>query len=195
MRDEDDRHAFLAELLHDLEEFLHLVFVEAGGRFVEDQELAVHVQRTGDGHELLDGNGITGKVFTDVDVDVETGERLAGLHLAFLLVDEPEFRARFAADADVFGHREVGQQVHFLVHGADAGVFGVQRGTEFALLPVEIDRTRGGGIDARNDLDERAFPRAVFAHERVDLAGFHREIYSLESLDAEELLLNAFGLQ
>ena len=55
VRDEDDAHAGLLQLAHHVEEQLHLVFIQRGGRLVQNQDLCLNVHRAGDGNHLLNG--------------------------------------------------------------------------------------------------------------------------------------------
>ena len=53
VRDDDHRHALLGQTLHDLQHLTDHFGVERGGRFVEQHNVRVHRQRTGDGDALL----------------------------------------------------------------------------------------------------------------------------------------------
>ena len=56
--DEQHRDARRFDAIDDLEQLVDFVGVEAGGRFVEHQDLGVDLHGPGDRHELLNGEGV-----------------------------------------------------------------------------------------------------------------------------------------
>ena len=62
MRDEDDAYAPLLQLAHQLEQHGHFLVVQRGGRLVQDQHLAFHVHRAGNGHHLLHSERAVGQL-------------------------------------------------------------------------------------------------------------------------------------
>ena len=134
--DEDDRHALVAQAAHHREELLHLVGVEAGRGLVEDQHLGLDVDGTRDGHELLDRDRVLVERRARVDVDAEVQQGPAGpaIHLAH--ADRPE-APRLPAEHHVLGDGEVGDQVHLLVDGADAGGLGRRGRVELVGLTLD----------------------------------------------------------
>ena len=81
--------------------------------------------------------------------------------------------ARFAAEHDVLGDAEVGQQVDLLVHRADARGLRLARRREVHELAVEPNLAGIQSKRAGQRLDQRRLAGAVLSHERVDLAGKH----------------------
>ena len=75
--DEDDGDAARLEIAQDAEQQFDLARIEARGRFVEHEDPRVVLQRPGDRHELLDGDGIRGERPFDVDVEVQALEPFA----------------------------------------------------------------------------------------------------------------------
>ena len=116
--DEEDRHALLAQGVHDAEELLHLVRREGGGRLVHDQDAHVEGDGLGDLDGLLLGEGQPAGRLADVEPHVEPGEDLARLALHPAPVDD--LAAVAVADEDVLGDREVGEDHRLLVDGGDA---------------------------------------------------------------------------
>ncbi len=79
------------------------------------------------------------------------------------------------AEKNVLGHGQFGEQQKFLIDRRDAGAAGIVRSGKSGLRAVDQDRALGRLDDARHDLDERRFARAVLAKQRVNLAGAHVE--------------------
>ena len=77
MGDEDDGDAARLEIAHDAEQQFDFARVEARGRFVEHKDPRVVLQRPGDRHELLDGDGIGGQRPLDIDVEAQALEPFA----------------------------------------------------------------------------------------------------------------------
>ena len=73
VRDEHDGDTLAAQGPHDLEQLGDLVGVQAGRGLVEDQDLAVHVDRAGDGHELLHRDRVLAQHRARVDVQRRAG--------------------------------------------------------------------------------------------------------------------------
>ena len=57
------------------------------------------------------------------------------------------------------------------MHHGDAGSVRVAGRAEMRLLPVDQEAAGEFGVHAGDDLHQRAFSRAVFADETMDLAG------------------------
>ena len=94
--------------------------------------------------------------------------------------------ARLVAEHHVLADREVRAEVDLLVDRRDAGVLGVGRGAEDALLARDRDGALVDGVDAGQRLDQRRLPGPVLAHERVHLAGAEDEVHAVEREDARE---------
>ena len=188
VRDEHDAHALVAQAAHQGEELFHLHIVQGGGRLVEDEHLAVHVHRAGDGDHLLHGQGVFLQIARHVHGQVELLHQLprAGDH--GLAVDGVHFRHRFAADEEVLRHREVRAEVDLLIHGGNAALLGLQRGVvahgPFNALHADLARLKI--VHAGQTLDQRGLASAVFAHQRMDLALAKGEIHMVQRLDPRE---------
>ena len=169
MRHEDDRHALITQRPQHVKDHPHLGRVQAGGGFVQDQHLARDADRAGDGHDLLDGHRIAAQIAVHVDVQAIAGQRLARLGAHGAGVDQAE-PAGFVPEHQVLRDRQVGQQVHLLIDGADAQFLRLQGGPRVDRGTVQRDRAPVAAIGAGQALDQRGFSRAVLAQQSVDLA-------------------------
>ena len=192
--DEDDAHALLLEVKHELEELLHLLLVERGGGLVENEHLALHVHRPGDGHHLLHGDGAAAQLLGGAGGNVQRFENLSGAAVHGAPVDT---RALGTGDEHILRHGEVGAEGDLLVHRADACVLGILGRTDAhgSLLALEEDLPVVLFIDAGQNLDQRGFAGAVFSHQRVDLALAEGEIHILKGSHAGEILADAAHFQ
>ena len=103
-----------------------------------------------------------------------SASKCAGAPLGFRPVDAAAANPgppRIPAGADVFRHGQVGQQVAFLVHRADAEMLRMQRRVRRDGLAIEDDASRVGGVHAGEHLDQRRLAGAVLSHQRVHLTG------------------------
>jgi hypothetical protein len=93
---------------------------------------------------------------------------------------------RFAPDEDVFGDRQVRRKAQFLMHEADAERLGLRRVLRIDLAPVEYDLAAVFPHDSGENLHQSGFARAVFAHQRMNLASPRLEIHRGERPRAGE---------
>src|SRR3954470_15853238 len=177
MRDEDQGHAFVAQFAHDVEEKFGFAFVEAGGWFVKDENFGFDIEGAGDGDELLFGDGDRAERPIDVQVEAESGEGFFGALGDGAFIQESEARG-LATEQDVVGDGKCGDEIYFLVNGADAGGFGFAGGTRVDGTAGEFDGAAVGGVNASQRFDESGFAGAIFAHERVDFAGAQGEVHT-----------------
>ena len=132
--------------------------------------------------------------------DTEVGDQLVGVDVEAVarrqLADraagatdvELGGRARLAAEHDVLPHREVVGEHEVLEHHADAGVDGVGRRLEAALLTVHDDRALVGTVGAVQRLHQRRLAGPVLADDGVDRARPHREVDAVVGDHAGEAL-------
>ncbi len=135
--DEEDRHALLAQGVHDAEEPLHLVRREGCGRLVHDQHAHVERDRLGDLDGLLLGEGQAAGRLADVEPHVEPGEDLA--RLAFHAPPVDDLAAVTVADEDVLGDRQVREDHRLLVDGGDAEALRILGGGDADRRAVDAD--------------------------------------------------------
>ena len=69
------------------------------------------------------------------------------------------------------------------------------RRTRSDRFATETELTLIGGMHAGENLDERGFPGAVLAEERMDLAGANGEVHRRERHHAREALADAAELE
>ena len=100
---------------------------------------------------------------------------------AFTL-NQPAAR-QFAAEENVFRHGQIGGELHLLVNQGNACGQGIFRPFDVKRLSVDQDLTAGGSVGTCEDFHQRAFARAIFAHQRVDLTGENRQIHALERVE------------
>jgi ABC-type sugar transport system ATPase subunit len=127
----------------------------------------------------------------DIDIDVVLGEQRLGLLLHRTGVDEPE-SSRLAADIEILRHRQVRQEIHLLVDGADAQLLGVHGVAHRHGFAVKFDGPAVGLVDAGQHLDQRRLAGAVLAEQGMDFALAHREVDTVKSFQAEKALAD-FG--
>ena len=78
---------------------------------------------------------------------------------------------QLAAEVDVLGDGELGDQVELLVDDGDAVALGVARAVQHERLAVEDSSPRVVRVRAAEDLHQRALARPVLADDGVDLSG------------------------
>src|SRR5918992_1616478 len=191
VRDEEDGHAALPEVLDDAEQLLGLARGEGRGGLVHDHHARVHRQCLGDLHQLLVGDGQALHRRAGIERDAELAHELS--HLAIHLLPRDAARAveRLAPHEHVFRHVEVGEQRRLLVDHGDAAPASVARSVQLHVLAGDHDHAGVRLVNAAEDPHERALPGAVLADERVDLAGGEGEIDASEGVDAAEGLGHA----
>ena len=192
--DVDDAHALRRQIAHDLKQRLHFAVGDGGGRLVHDQYAAVEGDGLDDLHHLLLGDAQIGDQGVGVDAQIEAVEHLLGVGAHLGLVDA-EGAHGLAAQEDVFRHRHVRHQHQFLMDDGDAvGARGIDA-RDGDLLSVDEDLAFFGDVDAAKHLNQRRLARAVFAQQRVDLAGFELEVHILQGFDAGERLADVFHFE
>ncbi len=175
MRHKHDAQPFRTQAAHHLEKLSDFLLVKTRGGLVEHEEPRVEIERARDRDHLLHRDRERPEFDIDVHIKLQPGERRAGVTAQRAPVHKTKF-PRLSAEPDVLRNRERGDEIHFLVNGADARALRVLRRSGRKSRAGERNRARIGRIHAGEDLDQRRFARAVFTEERVDLARTHREI-------------------
>ena len=117
----------------------------------------------------------------DVEFGADAGEQLAGLFGA----TTPGDHAAVLAEEEVFRDGEFREERRVLVDDGKPELLHMARGGVFNEGVAEADFGAGiGRDDAAGDLDQRALARAVFAEERMHLAGAEFEVDAAERADA-----------
>src|SRR6185437_3109034 len=187
MRDEDDADAARGERAHGLEQHLDLMPVEARGRLVQDQHARGEIDRAGDRADMLDRDRIAAERRGYVDMKAVTFQqrRRPPLHLAFADDTTPGW---LAPEIEVLRHRQVRQQVHFLIDGRDAGSQRLFCRARRDLAAFEADDARIARQHAGDDLDQGRLARAVLAEQGVDFTRPQREVHAIERTQRRKTL-------
>jgi hypothetical protein len=148
--DEDDGDAALFQRFQNLEELVGLLRRQDAGRLVEDQDLAIPVERLQDLDPLLLAHG---KVADDrVGIDREPVVALQPLDLGARLADAAlDQHAALRAEHHVLDHAEGIDQHEVLVDHADAGGDRVLRIADPRRLAVDLDGAAIGLVEAVED--------------------------------------------
>ena len=193
VRGEDDCDARRGELPHDLEQRLALRGRQRRSRLVHDKDARVQRQRFGDFDQLLLADAQFGDAIFGVEVDVEPAQqRSRGLHDAASVDDRPGDQ-RLAAEEDIVGRRQFGNEIQLLMNDRDAGAFRVLDAAKTRGQPSEPDRPFVFGVHAGENLHQRALAGAVFSHQRVHFAALQIEVDIAQRRHAGEGLGNARG--
>src|SRR5229473_1323769 len=103
-----------------------------------------------------------------------------------LVQEHAELPARLAADEDILRRAEVVHQVELLMNDADAVALRRARAADFDRAAVEKYLPGVFLVHASEHLHQRGFARAVFAHQRMNLAGQQVELAVVQRANAGE---------
>ncbi|MNH09872.1 hypothetical protein D3C79_693330 [compost metagenome] len=194
MGDEDEAHPLIPQVPHEGEEHLHLAGIQAGGGFIEDEDLGRQGDGPGDGHYLLHGDRIVTEGQGDIHLEAVSRHDGLGLPGHGGSVDETE-TAGLVADEEVVCHRHVGQQVDLLIDGANPQALGMGcvRGGDGDA--IEFDAPAVGLIDAGEGLDQGGLAGAVLAEQRHDLPPSQGEVHLMQGTHPGKGLADPAGVQ
>ena len=99
------------------------------------------------------------------------------------------------ADEDVLGHGQIGIGRRMLIDGGNAVFLGDDGVAHDHLLALEDDLAAVRLMHAREGLDKCRFARAIFAHQRVNLARLQVEANLVQRLHAREYLCDVIELE
>ncbi|KAF5043778.1 hypothetical protein DSECCO2_498760 [anaerobic digester metagenome] len=116
-------HAVAGQALHDVQDLVDHFRVQGRGGFVEEHDLGLHGQSSGDGHALLLAARQFDGVLVGLVADAHPVEQAQGRLLGFVLGDLLDLHG---GQGDVLEHRQVGVEVELLEDDADLGAQGVQ---------------------------------------------------------------------
>ena len=143
MADEDNRHPVVAEAAQRREQRLHLLRHEHRGRLVEDEHLAVAVERLQDLDALLLADGEAVDARPGIRADAEPLRRLGHLLRGDV---EPHARAVGRAEDDVLGHGHRLHEREVLRDHPDPGRDRVLRRVDRHGPPVDEDVPASGRV-------------------------------------------------
>ena len=99
------------------------------------------------------------------------------------------------ADQQVAEHGRILEQFDVLEGAGDAEPGDAERRLLGDVLVLEVNPARGRGVDARDQVEDRALAGAVGADDRKDLALLDREIDGVDRLEAAEMQREIFGAE
>ncbi len=187
MRDEQNADTTSRELTHDAKQNVDFVRIEARGGFVQDQYARGHVDGPGNRDKVLHGHRIFAKWRADVDGEPEAPQKdsRVAAHFAVTYQSEPRW---LPAKEQVFGNREIGQEIDLLIDSGDAELhclLGVARHDFHAIDP---DRPAIALNNPGDGLDQGRFAGAVLTQQGMNLAGIQRQVHSIKNALSQEAL-------
>ena len=200
VRDEDDGRE-LAQAAYLREEGLDLRRLQHRGGLVEDDHRRVggallDAEHLGDLHHLALGERQRVGAGERVDVGADLVELLLGeLAHGVPAVDAAAHAGALAAEDDVLGGGEVGDQRLLLEHHADAVVGRVDDAAQPDLLAAHPDLAGVGADQADQRLEEGGLAGTVLAGEAEHLVLLHHQVDAVERLDARVVLDQATHLE
>jgi len=189
-----DGDALLAQGLDDREQTFGLGFGQSGGRLVHDDDLGIHHQSLADFHHLLLTNGQIGHDSIDGDVDAHTIHDFLRLGAHGFLVADAELLGDLLTHEQVFLHRQVKENVQFLIDEHNTGLFCFLGALVADFLAIHKNRACIFGVNAREDLHQGGLAGAVFAHQSMDLAVLQVKTCVLQYLIRSKGLTDALHL-
>jgi hypothetical protein len=139
----------------------------------EDEDVDAAVERLEDLDALLLAHGEVRDALGRIDREAVRVGKVGDRSVCALLVDES---ASLGSENDVLGNREAVHQHEVLVDHADAAGDRVAGRRDPRLLASDQDAAPVGWIEAVEHPHQRRLPRAVLAHERMDLSRSEGEV-------------------
>ena len=171
MCDNDQRHAAVCQILHNIQHLSHHLGIQRGGGFVKQDDLGVHGKGTGDGYTLALSAGKRGGEHMRLIRESHAGQQFHGG--SFRRAGRSTSNLA-GSDAHIVQHRNVREQIEALKHHAHLCTDGVlrlgrQHGTVYNDLtlrrhlqivqtPQESALAGAGGAD---DADYLVFPDSL----------------------------------
>ena len=184
VRDEDHRAAGLALALHDVEHLLREIGRQRGRHLVEQQHVGLDRQRPREIEHAKDGERDVPRRLAEIEVG----------H-AELLDPAPEGRDRRLGQPQIGGDVEIGDQRRLLIDRHQAGAAGLGGRMHLARFAADQDFSGSRPDGAGQDFHQRRLAGAVRAHQRVHLAGLHRQRGISQGGDRAVVLGDAGRLQ
>ena len=191
--DQDDRLALVPQVAQDAEQVIRLGRGQNAGRFVQDQDIRLPIQRLEDLDTLLHAD--TDILDHRIGIDVQfifRGQRFQrGARLGQTGAQQA---AILGPKDDVLQHREILDQLEMLEHHADACGDGRLAVGDGGLLPTDEDLARIGLVEPIEDRHQRGFARAILADDAMDRAGHDADRNVLVGLHGPKRLGDAAQL-
>src|SRR6185312_18480 len=207
MLDQEDRDAeFFANIADHAAEIAEFLVIEAGGRFVEQQQFRLGRERATKRDALLQTEGQGGDRDFGLRIEFQERDQLAGalVERVFLarrdrkgerIVDEARARAAMAADQDVAAYRHGAKQREILERTADAERRDRMLWHADDRLSLEADVARLHGIEAGQAVEQGRLAGAVGADQPANLALRDVETDLIERNDTAETDGDAIDFQ
>src|SRR6266568_4192953 len=157
---------------------------------VQHQHARLYGESLGDLYQLLFSNGESLYRCTGTERHVQGCEQLIHLAIHALPVNAPETITWVTAHEDILGHIQVGEKHRFLLDNSDAQGLGLCRRAQFYHLATDFHHSRVRPVDTCQDLHQRAFTRAVLAHQCMHFAREQTKVHSPQGLHAAKLFGN-----
>ena len=182
---DDDGVALLFQTFDDLKELRRGLGVERGGRLVHKDDLRLLHDGLGDLNHLHIAGGEGLDLLPRVDTDAHIAEEFRGLPNAVAVGDQ-RAADRFCVQKYIFCDHHVADQTVVLVDHGDGLFTFPDRNGLINVLAKKSDGTCRLGIDAVDNLHQRALARAVFADKAHDLSLPQGKINAVQRADAGE---------
>ena len=169
----DDRHAFRAQLAHDVEQALALAARQSGIGLIKNKHARALTDGARNFDELHLGDRQPAHARVRIErVHAETFERGARLRAHHRPRHERgDGPARHVRHDDILGDRHRRAEGELLIDDDDARGATVERRSKMRRLAVDEDLAFVRLKIAREDMHERGLAGAVLADDRVDFAG------------------------
>src|SRR5690242_7935823 len=195
VRNIDDADAGRAQRANHAEETLDLALGERRGRLIQDQDLRLRADGFGDLDDLLLGHAERAHHAIGGDICAGALEQLRCEPAPRAPIDLPPSAAALQSEADVLGNREIRKERRLLINRRDP-----QRASETGRVVRDRAAVYDQGCRVRlhsagDDFDQRRFARAVFADQRVDLAGTQLERDLFQRLHSGEMFRDRGGFE
>ncbi|MPM71272.1 hypothetical protein SDC9_118236 [bioreactor metagenome] len=187
VRDENNRFSVVTQFFADAVEFFRFAARQRRRRFVHDDDARVHREGFCNLDHLLLRNGQGAHQRLRRKLRIQAFEQCVRALVHLFPLDHAALDG-LVTHKDIFRNAQVRIARHVLIDRGNARALRVQRGFELHLFAVEEHRAVLGMMNARDNLDKRRLARAVFAHQRVNLARLELKIHAVQRFHARENL-------
>ena len=193
--DEDDAVALGRQAPQDLEDLLRLLRRQHRGRFVEDEDLRVAVERLQDLDPLLPADRQRADLDLRVDFEAEPATEVDDALVGLLAIEETAADGGLLAEDDVLGDAQDRDEHEVLMDHADPAADRVRRPGQVDLGAVDEDLALVRAREPVEDVHQGRLARAVLAEQRVDLTRADVQVDRLVGDDARIALGDAPHLE
>lgn len=180
MGDVNDGEAVCLQGADKLKQSLDLFFFQRGSGLVQNEHFGVFGYCLDDLHDLALSAGQRGDKVGRADIHVEPVQKLLGFPVELFFVYQVRPMDRIVSDEYVVGHGHIQGKRQLLEYDGDAACIGALDGVQGHLLIFNLDRAGVFGINACQDLHQRAFSGAVLPDKAQDFAISQIEIHMVQ---------------